>query len=69
MLTILKQIKFFNETLSYYQSYLSSANPSVTGTSLTVGSTICIPTCYATSYNLNSGCTSYTVKACDSFSR
>ena len=49
--------------------YLTSANPSVTGTSLTAGSTICIPSCYYSSYNLNTACKSYTVKACDTFSR
>jgi len=49
--------------------YLTAANPSVTGTSLTVGSTICIPSCYYSSYNLNAaGCTYYTVKPCDTFS-
>ena len=50
-------------------NYLATANPSVTGTSLTVGSTICIPSCYYNSLNLNSACTSYTVKTCDTFSR
>ena len=42
-------------------SYLAASNPGVTGTSLTVGSTICIPTCYYSSYSLNSACTAYTV--------
>ena len=51
------------------QSYLAANNPGVTGTALTVGSSICIPTCYYSSYNLNSQCTSYTVKPCDTFSR
>jgi len=48
---------------------LTAANPSVTGTSLTVGSTICIPSCYYSSYNFGSGsCQYYTVKAGDTFS-
>ncbi len=53
----------------YNLSYLAAANPSVTGTSLVAGSTICIPSCYYSSFNLNSGCTYYTVKACDTFNR
>ena len=48
---------------------MTAANPSVTGTSLTVGSTICIPSCYYSSFNLNAACTYYTVKAGDTFSR
>jgi len=51
------------------QSYLTANNPGITGTSLTAGSQICIPSCYYSQYNLNSQCASYTVKPCDSFSR
>ena len=51
-------------------SSLQSANPSVNGYSMAVGSTICIPTSLYSSYNFNSyatSCTYYTIKSGDTY--
>jgi LysM repeat protein len=51
-------------------SALQSANPTVNGYALTVGSTICIPNSLYSSYNFNSAttsCTYYTIKNGDTY--
>lgn len=44
---------------------LISLNPGINGNALTVGSTICIPPCHISSYDLNSNCVWYTVRVND----
>ena len=44
-----------------------SSNPGINSNALTVGITLCIPTSSFSSYNLNSGCTHYTLKENETF--